>query len=70
MLELPLRRAGGGVFLYLGYIGIWPWVRGRDTFNYCAIAQKSRLDRKQHLQTFLGHFIWENPQVSSALYWH
>ena len=68
MLELPLRRAGGGVFLYLGYIGIWPWIRGRDTFNFCAIAQKSRLDRKQHLQTFLGHFyMGESPGFQCAL---
>ena len=68
MLELPLRRAGGGVFLYLGYIGIWPWVQGSDKFNYCAIAHKSRGDRKQYLQTFLGHFdMGESPGFQCAL---
>ena len=68
MLELPFRRAGGGVFLYLSYTGIWPWVQGRDKFNYCAIEHKSRGDRKQHLQTFLGHFdMGESPGFQCAL---
>ena len=68
MLELPFRRPGGGVFLYLSYTGIWPWVQGRDKFNYCAIEHKSRGDRKQHLQTFLGHFdIGESPGFQCAL---